>query len=530
MLNSIDAAARKFSGSTILVFVFAWVAVLAGTFLNFLNFHEYPLTSGEAGLALAGVMAIGAAAGYVHGKSGIARGAMEAALVYLAIDLSFETEYAAIPAVLAALLYVQFRFSLVTIVAVVFLAVVAGQLVTMLVPASHARPGNTGDTARPALPAIVHIILDEHIGIEGLRHGDPANAALGDDLQAFYTTRGFSVYGGAHSRHSHTISSIPEILNFGAPVASPEVLFRQTSTIGRNEYFSRLAARGYRINVYQSSFVDYCQDPAVSKCNTHRHNDLLPIHDSPLSLGERARFIAVGYVSLSGGLTSLANMYDFIALAAARQGLRPPFINVSGSLLTMPLASLRAADTFVQDLRSARPGNVYFAHFLYPHFPHAVRPDCSVKPLGEWSYLQAGGNLGAQSRGYNDQLRCAMRSVDRMLGALAHSPAADRSIVIVHGDHGSRIVRVDAVAANADLMPESDMFSLYSTLFAVRLGNSGGNYDRTAVPVSELLRQLTNGKMGAAPAPRSFRSLDQRVYVADDEWRPAVLKPMPRFD
>ena len=48
-------------------------------------------------------------------------------------------------------------------------------------------------------PAILHLILDEHIGVEGLPKDNPDAARLQWELRDFYLSRGFALYGGAYS-------------------------------------------------------------------------------------------------------------------------------------------------------------------------------------------------------------------------------------------------------------------------------------------------------------------------------------------
>ena len=55
----------------------------------------------------------------------------------------------------------------------------------------------------PFLPPVVHILLDEHIGIEGLG-GDAAADAMKERLRSFYVNNGFRLFGGAYSEVSST--------------------------------------------------------------------------------------------------------------------------------------------------------------------------------------------------------------------------------------------------------------------------------------------------------------------------------------
>lgn len=511
------------------IFMAAWAAVLLGSLVNFLNFHTYPVISAEVGLLALCLVAAAVILGLLHAHAGQARVILEAAIVYLAMDLNFDTRYAAAASIGFAAVYAARRWSLVPALAIIFGFVLAGQLVTALVPASAAPRAATAASGA-TLPAIVHIILDEHVGIAGLDLADTVQRRSASRLKAFYRENGFALYGNAYSRHSHTISSIPEILNFGKTESGVESLFKKSSSVGPTAYFASLAARGYRIHVVQSSFVDYCDHPAVISCTTYPHNALLPIAAAPLATSERAGILASGFTMLASGLSQLSIMHDLVALKLRGVGVPMPVMNVEMQQLTMPLAALAAADPFIESLAGALPGHVYFTHLLYPHFPHVTRADCSVKPRADWSYLQHGGDLARQRRGYEDQLACATLRVDDALKALKTSPAGRNSIVIVHGDHGSRIVENEATAAKADLLTDSDLRALHSTLFAVRLPDVEAEYVNGMAPVSGLLRELVQNRMRALPDPETAGDDRRLVHIADHEWRPAVQRALPDFD
>ena len=56
--------------------------------------------------------------------------------------------------------------------------------------------------------------------------------------------------------------------------------------------------------------------------------------------------------------------------------------------------------------------------------------------------------------------------IDQLLAAVPAGLRQD-AVVIVHGDHGSRIARNDPTAVERTLFSAADYADLYSTLFAV---------------------------------------------------------------
>src|SRR4029453_942260 len=69
-----------------------------------------------------------------------------------------------------------------------------------------------------------------------------------------------------YSRYFHTHNSIPAVLSLGK-ISENDVVrpagHTTNFTIVANPYFSEMSSRGYRINVYQTEFFNYCATPGV---------------------------------------------------------------------------------------------------------------------------------------------------------------------------------------------------------------------------------------------------------------------------
>jgi len=65
------------------------------------------------------------------------------------------------------------------------------------------------------LPPVIHLVLDEHIGVEGIPENIEGGRQLKKDLISFYAKNGFRLYGKAYSRYSITLNSIPSLFNLG---------------------------------------------------------------------------------------------------------------------------------------------------------------------------------------------------------------------------------------------------------------------------------------------------------------------------
>jgi hypothetical protein len=60
---------------------------------------------------------------------------------------------------------------------------------------------------------IIHLILDQHIGIDGLGDAIPGAAKMRGELLTLYENAGFRVYGSAFTHFSATLESLPNLMN-----------------------------------------------------------------------------------------------------------------------------------------------------------------------------------------------------------------------------------------------------------------------------------------------------------------------------
>jgi hypothetical protein len=180
------------------------VAIAAGTALlwaslaNYVTHNQYPVLRPEVGLVALALLILSALVALLFiGQRQWVRSFFEGLLAALFVDLNTDSVplFMAVGLAVGAITYWK-RISLLAPMAL-FGTVV---LVTMLVGvsardpwlrvASKQVPAQTGSGA--AKPAVVHLILDEHIGIEGLSTDEDAQR-LKQELKAFYQRHGFAL-------------------------------------------------------------------------------------------------------------------------------------------------------------------------------------------------------------------------------------------------------------------------------------------------------------------------------------------------
>ena len=479
----------------------ASTSLLLASLANFLNHNDYPLARPEVGLIAAGVLAFAVlmALWYAHSRQW-GRSLLEGLLAALFVDLNTESLPVMAAAGLGVAGYTAWRRTsllgpmviLGIVVLVTTVLGLGGRPVWMDVEKGpDSRRGAAGK------PAILHLILDEHLGLEGLAAEGPAGQTVSDELRAFYTGAGFTVYGGAYSQHYHTANSVPYILNYGRGLGRI-VDFVGVET-GPTEHLRSLVDGGYRLSILQSEYADMCTGARFHECATYDSASLRPTIQVPMTGIDRAELIASKSARLSAMLTFAGSLWNSGAREAPRLGIRPLFFDETKSH-SSSVGALEALPALVKRLRSARPGDAFVAHLLFPHHPYAVGRDCRYLPR-PWQGLRTAGAADAKRRAYYDQLRCTRLKIAAVLDALSQSRAGRNAIVIIHGDHGSRIAPFDLHGFNRDRFTDADVIAGFSTLFAIRYPGGTAAYVPNARPVAALLGEFARSGFKTAPAP-----------------------------
>lgn len=484
----------------------AGIAVMAASLINFLNHNQYPLLRPEVGLVAALLLAGVLLMAVVYACGGrIVRMVLQVLLIYIALDLNFDGLLVPLAAVGAAVVLQRH--------AIPFIAVAASVvLVSMFAGMAFAdRSPNNGAPAPAAakesnLPVIVHLVLDEHIGVEALLHDIPEAAAMGETLKRFYLDKGFRLFGAAYSEHMRTMNALPRLFNFGA--GQPwDPARRIRSSLSSNAYFDRLGEAGYRIFVSQTDYIDYCNNRFVVECSTRRAAELTAVVDAPLSTADKAEIITVEFAKLSPVLLLSAAIYVNAADAEQVQTIPP----------TGPLRTIRR---LAGELRNAAPGSVYFVHELLPHTPYALDRDCRLKERGAWR-SQSHGPRKERMRAYLDQIACLNRMTEDIFEA-----AGPGAIIVVHSDHGSRITDIEPNIESIGTFSDHDLLAGYATLFAVRAPSIEAGYDSRTLPITELLRTLALSRFRSADISLAT-DFQPTVVLEGQDWKPERRHPLP---
>ena len=497
----------------------AFALMLLASFANFLVFQNYPLARAEVVMLAAGLVLLAALLAAPAGPAGRRGTALLAALLaFLAVDINADRLWLSGVAALAAGAAAWTKpAETMRFLAIVFAVMLATGLLGLAGrdPAVEETAGAAGPPAA-GRPLVVEIILDAQTGPAGLRSsraaGEPA-----EWLERRYAGMGFAIYPQAYSRHYHTTNALAELAS-GRP--SPGA----REGAAAPGLAARLDQLGYGSRtILQSRHFDLCAELRASRCTTYSHASLKVLDRQPLAAAEKAEVLLYHFAGLSTAARKIANAHD---RRAGRLGTEP--IELRAARKMPQLNALAAARGFEGDLRRARAGDYVLMHLLLPHAPFALDERCQLRPTDEWRIERSSDPLAERDSAFDAQMRCAARVVEGLVEAVRASAGGREAVILVHGDHGSRIVAAEPFGETAVRASGEDLARGFSALFAVSLPGEAARTVEGQAAVSQLVDSLAASGFAGLPEPRPGEA--DWVYVDNEQKRPRTSRALPRWE
>lgn len=546
------AMAQRLSRRKFLLDLLAFALILIAPWIVLLRYHGYALFAPEVlSIAMAAV-AIAAILALASGLMGaLVRTLLLALLLTFFIDLHVTGPrlsstlvvlmFLGTAGALSALLWLL-REHAPAIVSVIFVTLIAFTLltagpsvqrITNRVETEAARTGNA--------PLLIHLVLDEHIGVEGLPPEIAVARQLRGELIEFYTSRGFRLFGGAYSQYANTENAIANLLNFAERGISHSFLRQGTArrewALNDAAYFSMLQQRGYQLHLYQSTYIDLCQANGLRprNCLTYPVASLESIEHLPLRADEKARFIVRALLSGSRTLFVLNRAYQrLVRQPLARHGVDVPSLRVEApSFGALPVPAV--LQQLTSDILAHPRGHAFFAHLMVPHYPYVFDEHCQLRPrAADWltNHIAPNDSLvynTAESRAqkyerYTDQVRCVLSMLDELLDTLESHGLLEQATVVVNGDHGSRIAAhfPNGIALGGGVLTETDYRDTFSTLYAIKAPAVQPGYVQRPAAIVNLLDHYLDGE------PLSEQS-SCRVFLIAGDAGGVLTQVEPRF-
>ena len=473
----------------------AGALMLGGPIGRELYFTHYPARP-EAFILPLIVGAIGAVVAIVSRVAGGLLGAIVfGALLFVFADIQFNPErFTYTAAVLGACIVLAFVLARHR-AAIVVAGLSAFLLSSVVRPDTSSGTRSAAAPGRSGGPALVHVILDEQWGIGGLRAaGDSVTA---DFMTKFYLDRGFEVFEAAYSRYDITAASLPIAFSLGQPPSfkpsrSTPLGGKFRKSMRRIPYFERLRELGYELRVHESTYIDFCtgaQAP-VATCDVQQANSIANIGFIGGSWITRAK--------LTGEYFVATHSHVYTRLRG-----EPP--NCCAAVSGGGLAVLQRVTS---DIAAGQSGaTAYFVHVLVPHRPVQMDDQCRVLPADRQVGYAYGEHRSdsvwhAAVTAYGDQVRCAHRILGRVIDAIDSTVGRDNAIVIVHGDHGSRMHPHAPVRDSLQSFTVDELNSMFSTLFAIRRPHVAPALHRDPIPIQDAIWGLArSGFKDSLPGP-----------------------------
>ena len=364
------------------------------------------------------------------------------------------------------------------------------------VPFEHRRPYADSPTR------IIHLIFDEHIGIEGIPTDIKGGSAIRNLITEFFRKNGFQLFGGAFSHYFNTHNSISNMLNFSAESKDSAYLRGvDPYRLLHNKYFEMLSEQKYHIEVLSPGYINFCSDTTVVNisCSEYKAENLRTFAKLEIPISQKLQVLLSRFL----GQSSILSWITYLSTITVPAILPPQWAWAFDHERTRmhPLNTLANLDALWNSILSLPQGTALFAHLLIPHYPYVAQADCLIRPPSREYLWKTRGLLTQPSTNtiasreeryqlYFQQLECLYLRLDKLFNRMRAAGIYDNSIIILHGDHGSKIAITDSISENRDSLTKQDLVDGFSTLFATKFPGRSGIYDASTSPLEQLFAKF----------------------------------------
>ena len=352
------------------------------------------------------------------------------------------------------------------------------------------------------LPPIIHIILDEHIGIDGIPVTDKEVEYLKYQIIQIYNSRGFKIYERAFSRYDDTGASLSNAFNYAKSTDRDKYLVdaskKNKKLIEPNALFNDLYDEGYTLNVLESSELSFCSDiegnSYIYRCKEYLYDKLL--NSKP--------------IVLLAGLAYKTRISVLLNIVLEQSGL-PKIINP----YTSSASTLAAINNNRDFITEAKNGHYYLIHLLLPHGPFSLNESCE---LTNKSIERSDNSINYldKYKSYMQQVMCITNVMSEIIDEI--ESANDKSKIYIHGDHGSRIQK-NINLANNDI----NNIQLFSTLFVEKLNVESVGNKFSPIALEQLFKRISNINNDSGFTDNSILKKDYINDNNENKWE--ILKP-----
>ncbi|GEM_PF-2807757 len=329
-------------------------------------------------------------------------------------------------------------------------------------------------------PDLFFIILDEHIGIDGIPLSWESGKRLKETLIQNYGQNGFLLFTKAYSNNGFTGNSIPGILN-SKVVLSRQGVFEK-GVLLQNRLLEKLYREGYRINVYQSNFMDFTRSPdiPIRKSMTYNMYSMGLLQAAPLPVTDKLLILSANFAE-----SYHSQPLKKISLALFKHDWK----------LLSHLASEPVFREIAADLNTSPRNTVFFVHLLMPHYPYAYGDDGRILKPALWEANDC-SDCGKDMRNtvegrqkkyllYFNQVRHLYEELNQLFEQARRLGIYEESSFVLISDHGSRISLNLMDANHASQLTPQDYTDMFASFVAVKKGAYNPSFYKDRGPLIE---------------------------------------------
>ena len=333
---------------------------------------------------------------------------------------------------------------------------------------------------------VIYLIFDESLGLAGLSNGLPECEQARRELEAVLLRNHFEAYPYAFSNYWYTFDSVPSILNLRLVSRSEELLeprpeesLSEQNRMRENRLFAEYRAQGYQIAVYQSDALNVCPpDSGLEPRLVYKAHDVRTLEHLPISWRGKFIYLVSAYLRTDRYLSRL--------LEGAQWRLPGWDMN------TGPFGAAEVwPDRLLSDILRADRKTLFFAHLLTPHYPYVYRRAGLIRDYTQWGIglMETGdpAQYALRYRQYGRQVRYVAAQLGRFLDALRKTGAYSSSLIVIHGDHGSRL-QLTGGMERGPAGTARNRIDKFSTLLAIkRPASEAGSINSSRASVLRIL-------------------------------------------
>ncbi len=349
----------------------------------------------------------------------------------------------------------------------------------------------------------IHIILDQHVGLDGIKENTKKSKNFKKKLSSKYLNFGFDIYPKAYVQFFQTKLSVPSILNFSS---SNEIFIENYESeppyiiLKQNKLFEYLSNKNYIINAY-GNYLGWC-DPKYSmkKCVTYRRTILF---NQSESVSNKVLLVLDNLLSRY----RLIQIYNYITPIKFNNKIIIPSYNWNPPVVDAhTTAALETFDILSEDILNSKTGEAFFAHIFFPHSPYLYNENCELK------FLEGFRKNNPSYALYFEQLMCCQKKIIELIQMMKERKILESSVIVIHGDHGPFYLEDD------DL--DKRNWRKYSTFFAIYDGSpvnkKNNKIHNNYFTVSSLLKSFFENNFQIKENTKSVKhQKNNTVYIFD---------------